>query len=186
MASGQLIMVVGPSGAGKDSILALVKAAMPDLVFVRRTITRPADDGFEDHVPVSDDEFEALSKTGEFLMEWAANGLRYGIPKSVSADLARGNRVVFNGSRGALPQIAEAYPDIFVLSIEVSKDVLRDRLERRGRETPEAIEARLARDVPDFPAGVQVEVIDNSGPLENAVAQMIDAISRQTRDGTAA
>lgn len=186
MDKGQLITVVGPSGAGKDSVLALVKAAMPDLVFVQRTITRPPDGGFEDHLPVSAEAFADMSKSGAFALEWHANGLSYGIPASIEDQLASGKRVVFNGSRGAMPKIVERFPDILVLSIEVGREVLRDRLLSRGRETADEIEARLNRDVPAFPEGARVESIDNSGPLEDAVAQIVDVLSRQTHGGRAA
>ena len=183
MADGQLITIVGPSGAGKDSILALVKAAMPDLIFAKRAITRPPDGGFEDHLAVTEDEFATMSKSGAFSLEWHANGLSYGIPAQIEDQLAAGEKVIFNGSRGALSQIAARFPDVLVISVEVGREVLRDRLLSRGRETVEQIEARLDRKVPPFPNGVNVEIIDNSGALENAVAQMIDVLSRQTRDG---
>lgn len=183
MAEGRLITVVGPSGAGKDSILALVKAALPDIVFVRRTITRAPDGGFENHVSVDVDTFEAQSRAGMFALEWAANGLSYGIPKSIRADLDAGRRVIFNGSRGAMADITAAFPDVMVISIEVNRDILKERLLARARETSEEIEARLDRDVPSFPPDLHVEVIDNSGSLENSVAQMIDILSRETGAG---
>ncbi|MEM9715940.1 MAG: phosphonate metabolism protein/1,5-bisphosphokinase (PRPP-forming) PhnN [Pseudomonadota bacterium] len=184
MAKGQLITIVGPSGAGKDAILALVKDAIPDLVFVQRVITRPADGGFEDHIPVSEDEFAAMSQAGRFALEWQANGLSYGIPSAALDPVKAGKTVIFNGSRGAMKDILAAFPDVLVLSVEVGREMLRDRLLSRGRETPEQIEARLDRDVPPFPNGARVAVIDNSGALKDAAAQMVSAITSVEDGGT--
>ncbi|MEO0341934.1 MAG: phosphonate metabolism protein/1,5-bisphosphokinase (PRPP-forming) PhnN [Pseudomonadota bacterium] len=185
MAEGQLITVVGPSGAGKDSILASVKATMPNLEFVRRTITRPQDGGFEEHIPVDENAFDVLSKHGQFLFEWSAHGLRYGVPNSVQSSLDDGKCVIFNGSRGALPKIANRFPDILVISIEVSREVLRERLLARGRELEADIEARLDREVPFWPEGVCIEHVDNDGPLENAVAQFTKILRRKIHGGRA-
>ena len=74
-----LVLVVGPSGAGKDSLLNAARAAFADdprIHFVRRVITRPADPGGEDHEPVNEAGFAARS----FALSWSAHGLSDGIP----------------------------------------------------------------------------------------------------------
>ena len=67
--SGAIIVVVGPSGAGKDSVIGYVAqhfSGRADIDFVRRVITRPSDAGGEDHASVATDEFDARLETGDF------------------------------------------------------------------------------------------------------------------------
>ncbi len=70
-----LVLVVGPSGAGKDSLLQTAREAFrcdPRIGFARRVITRPADPDGENHEPVSEAEFTAR----DFALSWSAHGLR--------------------------------------------------------------------------------------------------------------
>ena len=80
---GRLILIVGPSGAGKDTLIELVKIACagdPGVVFTRRKVTREAS-AFEDNDFVGPEEFEQQLKRGEFGMTWRAHGLSYGVPR---------------------------------------------------------------------------------------------------------
>ena len=88
--NGSLVLVVGPSGAGKDSVLNGARAALADdddFVFVRRTITRTSGAGGEDNVEVTPEAFAAAKATGAFALSWRAHDLDYGIPKSIEDDL---------------------------------------------------------------------------------------------------
>lgn len=66
MTQGRLIAVVGPSGVGKDSVMAGIHEAMPRLHLVRRVITRAPELGGEDYDAVSDEQFAALLRDGAF------------------------------------------------------------------------------------------------------------------------
>ena len=151
-----LIYVMGPSGAGKDSLLSATKTLLQGapVAFVRRYITRPAARG-EWHIPVSEERFAHLEEDGAFSLAWHSHGLFYGIPASAGLALANGITLVVNGSR------------------DVKLDVLRTRLEGRGRENGAALEERLARasmplpEVSGMPAPLR---IDNSGSLDAAAA----------------
>src|ERR1700710_2610294 len=96
-----LVLVVGPSGAGKDTLLGIARAALahnPKIRFVRRVITRPDDAGGEDHEAISETDSAARS----FALQWQAHDLHYGIPADITDDLAQGHAVVANVSRGVI------------------------------------------------------------------------------------
>jgi len=176
-APGRLIVVLGPSGSGKDSLISYARreiAGVADVLFVRRAITRPADMGGEDHVAMTDTEFDAAIDEGHFSLTWAANGLRYGLPRSIEAHLAAGKLAVVNGSRGAWGVIQQVFPSAAAVEIRVDPVILEQRLQSRGRESAPEIEARLLRASAlksRFEADV---VIDNSGLLETAGAALVE------------
>lgn len=180
--SGRLIYVVGPSGAGKDALLDYARAHLPEsdrtrVRFARRWITRPAGSVGEDHQPVTHEEFERMVDEGRFAMAWRANGNGYGIGKEIRDWLAEGTTVVVSGSREYLPQALKDFPDIQAVSVTVSLQVLRGRLERRGRESAEEIERRLERAAKfALPEGVNAVEIRNDLAVEKAGVEMLSAI----------
>ncbi|MCM2473612.1 phosphonate metabolism protein/1,5-bisphosphokinase (PRPP-forming) PhnN [Rhizobium sp. CG5] len=179
-APGTLVAVVGPSGAGKDSLMAIAARhflGVPQVHFVQRVITRPADAGGEDHVCVSESDFEAQRQAGGFAVDWDAHGLRYGIPAAVHEKLAQGHVVVANGSRSTLPRFAKAFSPLLVVNVTASPDVLATRLEARGRESRDEILRRLARSSLEIRGDYDVVTIDNSGALEDAGTQFIQTLS---------
>ena len=176
----RLIFVVGPSGAGKDSIIRGAQGALAhrsDVFFPRRVITRPVDTtGGEDHDPCDPATFQCRVDTGDFALHWQANGLNYGVPVSIDHHLAAGHAVVVNVSR-AIIQAAEArYPGLCVCVITASSDVRAERLRLRGRESADDIETRLGR-AGAFPVAVRhVRAIDNDGPLAASMAALVQTI----------
>lgn len=174
--SGRLVLVVGPSGVGKDAIIDGARAALrgrADIVFPRRVITRPAGSAGEDHIPATMEEFEAMAARGGFAIEWAAHGRRYGIPAAIADDLAAGRQVVVNVSRAAAEELRRRFPGLLILSITARPETLRQRLIRRGRETLPEIDERVARAAAYEIAGNDVAVISNDGALADAVAKVV-------------
>jgi ribose 1,5-bisphosphokinase len=168
---GVLIAVVGPSGAGKDSVIDWVRnrlAGAKDIHFVRRVITRTADGDSEDHDTLSPAEFAREQAKGAFCVTWRAHGLDYGIPVSTRDAVASGKTVIANGSRRALDRIAAAFHSLVVVHITVDPSILRQRLLARSRETAQEIDARLARQAHRFPDHPKVVEIDNSGAIDQA------------------
>jgi phosphonate metabolism protein PhnN/1,5-bisphosphokinase (PRPP-forming) len=168
-----LILVVGPSGAGKDTLLGLARAALADdprYRFVRRVITRPADAGGEDHEPVT----EAAFALRRFALQWRAHGLSYGIPLDVEPDIARGVTVIANTSRGVIAAAAARYPTR-VIEVTAPPEVLAERLAARGRESAADVAARLARAVA-IPAGVDVRTVMNDATPEAGAARFLAAL----------
>lgn len=178
--AGRPYAVVGPSGAGKDTLMAAARAARPDLVLVRRVITRPESAGGEPFEGVTSAEFAARKAAGNFALDWQAHGLCYGIPAAVRGELAAGRPVLFNGSRAMLPAAAAAFPGLTVLHVTASPEVLAARLAARGREAAEEIARRLARTVDPIPPGLPVVEIRNDGALEMAVAALLAALQPES------
>ncbi|MBU4528771.1 MAG: phosphonate metabolism protein/1,5-bisphosphokinase (PRPP-forming) PhnN [Hoeflea sp.] len=176
---GRLIVLLGPSGSGKDTLISGARsefAASSDVLFVQRVITRSADAGSEDHIAMSEAEFDAAIDDGRFALTWAANGLRYGLPRGIKAHLAAGKVAVVNGSRGAWGVIRQVFPSAVAVEIKVDPGTLAQRLQARGRESAAEIEARLIR-AAALAAQFEPElVIDNSGPVETARSALINYI----------
>lgn len=167
---------MGPSGAGKDSLLEAVAEPLAKLGghVVRRVITRSAEAVGEAADSVSREAFAALEAAGEFAMSWRANGLCYGIPRQIDDWLAQDESVVVNGSRGYLNEARRRYPYLQAVLLRVEPEILRQRLLARGRESVQEIDARLARNAA-FAAGLQGPLLelDNSGALENCVQRLL-------------
>ena len=179
-ASGRLVVVVGPSGAGKDTLMAFAAARMrdrADVVFVRRVITRDGNAGGEDHDAVSEEEFLRRAQSGRFAVSWEAHGLNYGIPAETLQQITEGRVVVANGSRSALPHFKSAFPLMTVVNVTARPEVLAARLEARGRESREEILRRLQRSTPTRLDDYDVVTIDNSGSIEDAGEAMVDALA---------
>lgn len=176
MTRGTLILVVGPSGSGKDTLIDAAKAALADdprFHFPRRDITRPAEAGGEDHNPVDAATFESRRAEGAYALSWGAHELFYGVPAAIADRLAAGASVVVNVSRSVIDQARESFPPTAVISLSVPEDVLRMRLAARGRESAEQIEARVARATAVPVSGPNVFEVVNDDTVETAVARFL-------------
>jgi phosphonate metabolism protein PhnN/1,5-bisphosphokinase (PRPP-forming) len=172
-----LILVVGPSGAGKDTLLNGAREALGEhsrIRFVRRVITRPGDMGEEAHESVSEQEFELREQVGDFALSWRAHGLRYGIPSDISMDLAHGRVVIANVSRAVVADAATRFP-VAVIEVTAPADVLSQRLAERGREAADDVARRLARDIELRLPVTRIQVV-NDGTREVGVARLLEAI----------
>lgn len=160
---GCLALVVGPSGAGKDTLLRLAAAALrddPRIVFPRRVVTREADSS-EDHDTLDPDAFAAARAAGAFALDWEAHGLCYGIP---AKSLAAGCVVACNVSRGIIASARRIHPNVRVVYVTAPQEILAARLAGRGRES--GVAERLARKVEGDSTALADCVIDNSGEPE--------------------
>ncbi len=173
--AGILVLVVGPSGAGKDTLLAGARQALAGdarFIFARREVTRAADPGGEDHIPLTHEQFAASRAT--YALAWETHGLGYGIAGSIAADLAAGRVVVASVSRTVVAEAAARFA-VLVLEITASPEVLAARLAARGREGAADQASRLARRVA-LPPGITSVRIVNDATVGEGVAAVLAAL----------
>jgi phosphoribosyl 1,2-cyclic phosphate phosphodiesterase len=145
---GKLFYVIGPSGSGKDSLMRYARshlAAKKKIIFVHRYITRPPEVQGENHIYLSEEEFENRKNQGFFSMYWESHGFCYGIGNEINYWLANGYNIVMNGSRAYFREALKAYPKMTGIMVSTSTTVLRERLLKRNRESSEEIAKRLSR-----------------------------------------
>jgi ribose 1,5-bisphosphokinase len=181
---GVFVAVVGPSGAGKDTLIRYAwdrLSGEPSVVFVRRVITRAMDGTGENHDTVDVEEFDRREQNGEFALSWEAHGLRYGLPAGIDASIRSGMVAVANLSRAIVPLLGARYANVRVVRVTASPATLAARLAARGRENGGEIRGRIAR---SSDAALVVDgalVVDNDGPPEKAGERLIAIIRSSIR-----
>ncbi len=172
---GRLVLVVGPSGAGKDTLLNLTRAACTGdtgIVFPRRVVTREASSS-EDNDYLSVDAFQHALARGEFSLHWEAHGHCYGVPRALDDDIRVGRTVVVNVSRTIIDVARRAYAETVVVLVTAPPAILAERLAMRGRDSDGRIEARLGRAVAY--AAPDVTIV-NVGDAEAHARRLVNAI----------
>ena len=173
---GTFVAVVGPSGVGKDSLIAAAANQLAGDVrfhFVRRIITRPADPRTEDHDTVDRRRFAEMLSEGELALSWEAHGLLYGIPAQAVDFVAEGGTAIANLSRHAVAAAQNRFERVSVVHVNASPQIRAQRLAARGRENPGNLASRLARDVGDYPGAASACVIHNDGELSEAAVRFV-------------
>ena len=193
---GWFVAIVGPSGAGKDTIINAVHQALknnPEFLFVRRTITRKAginsfndhDDtsqniGNEDNIGVTLEKFFELSEKASFSLQWFAHGIHYALPIGIVDEVHKGKIVIANVSRAELEHAKELFGKVFVIEINAPIGILKERLISRKREKITDIEERLERaNIPiHLPKGAKYCYIDNSGNINSSVDKVLSILKK--------
>jgi ribose 1,5-bisphosphokinase len=172
---GRLILVVGPSGAGKDTLLGFAKAACAEdaeIVFPRRVVTRQASSS-EDNIALTPDEFREALARGDFAMHWEAHGHSYGLPRAIDDDIRAGRAVVVNVSRTVIAAARRAYANVMVIAITAPPELLAERIKMRSRSSDGNSEQRLSRNVD---AAAPDVTILNVGRPEDHARRLVRAI----------
>jgi ribose 1,5-bisphosphokinase len=174
---GRLVLVVGPSGAGKDTLLALARAACADrrgIVFPRRVVTREASSS-EDNAQVSLEDFRQALARGDFAVHWEAHGHCYALPRAINDDIHAGRTVVANVSRTVMEAMRRAYADVTAVEVTAPSDGLAGRLAARARSSDGQLADRLRR-VVDSVGAVPDIIINNIGSAEHHARELVGII----------
>lgn len=143
-----LYYIVGPSGSGKDAVVQYFRESFAtdlQVIIAHRYITRISDHT-ENSIALTQDEFDLRLEKKLFAMAWNANHLSYGVGVEIDAWLSAGMSVIVNGSREYIPVAVDKYSaNIHVIFLDVSDDVLQERLQSRGREDDQGIDQRMER-----------------------------------------
>lgn len=171
-----LVLVVGPSGAGKDSVIRGAEATLkndPRFYFARRMVTRNALQAGE--INISAEAFRQRAESGYFAKTWNAHQLSYGLPWSeLQPQNAAVQIIIANVSRTVLNDLLAEYGG-HVLYITASSTEIRRRLEKRHRETAASINQRLRRHIP-LSEQLPMTTIHNNGLLEDAIKQCVHSL----------
>jgi ribose 1,5-bisphosphokinase len=176
---GRLVVVVGPSGAGKDTLIAQARAQLardPTFVFPLRLVTRAAS-AAEDHLTISEGDFARAVSHGNFAFWWEAHGLKYALPASIDDDLRAGRTAVCNVSRGIVAALRLRYARLVVVLVTAPADVLADRLATRSRASDGDLAQRLGRGAPPPAEFAPDHVIENVGDIADGAARLLAAIT---------
>lgn len=176
--TGRLVLVVGPSGAGKDTLMRLAArslAGRAEVLFARRLVTRPQG-AFEDHDTIDQASFEEGVARGRFPLAWRAHGLGYALPASVADALAHGVTVVANVSRGVVDEARQRFPRVDVVLITAPVEELERRVAARGREADVA--QRVSRAAPPADVLAPELVVENIGDPTAGAAALTDFLAR--------
>jgi ribose 1,5-bisphosphokinase len=176
-----LVIVIGPSGSGKDSLITGARKLLssnPAFCFTTREITRPSDAGAEGHIALSEGEFLRRREAGDYAICWHAHDTWYGINRTIEDRLAEGRVAVFNGSRAAIDQAKKRFPGVKIIYISAPEAVIAERITARGRESDPQVRERMARNarlktIPDA-----VTVLSNDGSLEQSIDKLVGILQK--------
>lgn len=181
MSKGRLIIISGPSGSGKDTILKKVLKSLPELKFSISSVTRPMRTGEvegEKYNFISKERFEYMIKNDMLLEYNNYVGNYYGTPKApVEKVINEGGEIVLeidvNGQQNIKRQV-ESSLSIFIMPPSV--EVLKERLTGRGTDSNEVIEKRMQTALSEIECAKNYDYIVVNDDLDKAVEDFITII----------
>ena len=177
-----MIAIVGPSGVGKDTVMAALQKSRPDLSLVKRHITRSPESIGEDHYALSSEEFSKAVDQQKFVLSWTAHGLLYGVSHEAIQKLCRGQDMLINLSRNMLEEADDVFDRLIVINLTAPKDVLLSRLEKRGREPIKDIKARLERQVAPLPKSLQIYELPNDHHISETLSEIENILFKESHN----
>jgi guanylate kinase len=177
-ATGRLIVLSGPSGVGKTTVVRHLRDSSPELwvsVSATTRFPRPGEADGVNYLFVSDDQFDRLVADGD-LLEWAEYaGHRYGTPRApVDAVRGTGTPVLLEIEIEGARQVRAAAPDaLLVFLAPPSQQVLEERLIGRGTEPDDVVERRLERARAELAAASEFDEVLVNDDIEQVVARLV-------------
>ena len=176
---GALVLVVGPSGSGKDTLIGLAREQLTHerrFIFPRRVITRVAHIDAEDHDTLTHEDFEAAQRAGHFALHWGAHGLFYGLTKESLSPVMNGLTAIINVSRSVIADAESLDARVTVISVKCRPELLAQRIAKRGRENTDDILLRLKREAPIHVTTARlIEIVNETDP-HDVIADVVEAI----------
>jgi guanylate kinase len=170
-----VLVVTGPSGVGKGTLIRRLLEERPDYrlsVSATTRTPRPGEEEGRDYHFLSEQEFERRVAAGDFLEHALYAGNHYGTLKE-EVDRAGGNLVLEIEVEGAR-QVRKALPEATQVFIAPPSDeALRERLIRRNTDAPEVIERRLARAKEELAARQEFKRVIVNDDLDRAVEELV-------------
>lgn len=183
----RVVVITGPSGVGKGTLIRLLREQLPQLGLSVSATTRPPRpgerDGIEYHF-LDEPEFARLVSEGAFVEHAEYAGRRYGTLRSeLERRAAAGEPVVLEIELQGARQVREAIPGALLVFIAPpSREALRERLVGRGTDMPEVVERRLGVAELELLAQDEFEFVVVNDRLEDAVRELV-AVVREAIGG---
>lgn len=181
---GRLIVLTGPSGVGKGTLLQLLLKRHPELVLSISATTRSPREGEvdgKDYFFLSREQFEQLQASQQ-LLEWAEFADNYyGTPRQpVEENIRMGRSVVLEIELVGARQVRQLFPQAFtIFLLPPSLEELERRLRSRGKDSSLSIERRLARAKAEIPAAPEFDLQVVNDDLDKAIAAIEAALFTQ-------
>lgn len=166
-----IILIVGASGVGKDSLMKEARVKFANFNFVKRYITRKPDEN-EDNFFINQSKFDELKSKNFFISHWEAHGYNYAIAKE---NIKNGVNFI-SISRNAIADFERLYQNVHTIHIKVSDCELEKRLKKRARENSDEIAKRLKRSKQSVKAKNLIE-FENKSPLNKSKESFIALIN---------
>lgn len=174
MSKGQVFLISGPSGSGKDTVLKLLFNKYPEIKFSISSVTRPMRVGEvegEKYNFISKEKFQDMINNDDLLEYNEFVGNFYGTPKKpVENAVNNGDDIIVEIDVNGAAQIRKKIPEaISIFIMPPSMEVLKNRLNGRGTEIPEVVEKRLLEALSEIKRAEEYDYIVVNDVLDEAV-----------------